>query len=101
MPGCIRFAGFEKLLARLKHFLRAPLTLGDGAAGPVDVGTRSRVRPIQKQHARPDVNGVFEMAVEIQVKALNEQLVGPAGPIDSSILTFPMRSELNASRFGH
>ena len=53
------------------------LPLGLRAARPLDVGARAIVMPIEKQHARPEVDGLFVVAGEVLVEAGEQELLDP------------------------
>ena len=53
------------------------LAFGLRAAGAIDIGTRPIVGPIEKQHARPEVDGLFELTGEVVIEAGHEQMLDP------------------------
>ena len=53
------------------------LALGLRAARALDVGARPVVRPIEEQHPRPEIDGLFELTGEIVIKAGHEQVLDP------------------------
>src|SRR5262249_55063194 len=71
----IAFTALEGRDARLQQFLGLTLLLGKRAARPLDVGARPRVAAIEKQRARPDVDGVVVLAREVMVEAGEQQLL--------------------------
>ena len=53
------------------------LAFGLRAARAIDVGARPIVGPIEKQHARPEVDGLFEFAGEVVIETGHEQMLDP------------------------
>ena len=56
---------------------RNALLLGLRAAGAIDVGARAIVIAIEKQHARPEVDGRFELVREIVIETGHEEMLDP------------------------
>jgi hypothetical protein len=69
------------MLAGLQEFVGLALTLGERRPRAVDVRPGPRMRAIEEQHARPDVNGFFVFAREVLIEPLYKQRVGLAVPI--------------------
>jgi len=76
-PGGVRFAALEGLLARVDELLGFALAFRDGAARALDVGTRPRVAAIEKEDARPDVDGQLVFAGEVVIQPAEQQLLDP------------------------
>ena len=75
MPRALGFALVEELAGRGEQLVRPALPLGQRGTGAIDIGAGARVRPIEEQHAGPDVDGVVVPAVEVAVQAVDEQRV--------------------------
>ena len=66
--------GFETLMdQRLGNALLLRLS----AARALDVGARPIVAAIEKQHASPEVDGLFEFTRKVVIKAGHEQVLDP------------------------
>ena len=70
-----RVAAVERGHAALQQFLGLPLPLGERAARPIDVRARAGVAAVEKQRARPDVDGEFVVGGEVMVEAGEQQLL--------------------------
>ncbi len=68
-----RLSLLQERVARVEHFLGAPLAFGDRRARAVDVGAGARVRSIQEQHPGPEVDGFVVPAVEIFVETVDKE----------------------------
>jgi hypothetical protein len=68
-------AGLKRRNPLMKDGLRLPLQLGLRAARAVDIRTRAIVVPIEEQHARPEVDGLFVLTEEVLVEPGKEQLL--------------------------
>ena len=62
LPGRFDLSPLERRDAVVKQLLRLALLLGHRAAGAIDVGACPRVIAIEKQRARPDVDGLRVIA---------------------------------------
>jgi hypothetical protein len=77
----------------VEQLFRFALALGERPARALDVGPRAGVSPVEKQHARPDVNRLLVPPREILVEPVEEQLldagvalgVGPAPSAGGSV----------------
>ena len=81
LAGSRSFALLHQGLALVQHLVGPPLTLGDGGPGAIDIGAGARVRSIEEQDARPEMDGFFVPAVEVFVETLDEQRFDAAVPI--------------------
>ena len=59
----------------MKDGLGLALQLGLRAARALDIGARAIVVAIEKQHARPEVDGLFVLTGEVLVEPGEEQLL--------------------------
>jgi hypothetical protein len=62
----------------LQGFLGASLSLHNRATGPVNVASSARVAPVEKQHPRPEVNGVFVLTEKIAIQPIDQEVVHAA-----------------------
>ena len=83
VPGGFGPSLLEQIVARLEHFLRLAVTLGEGRAGAIDVGAGARVVAIEEEDARPDVNRFFVLSGEVPIQAVDEQRFSPAVAVGS------------------
>ena len=67
-------AALERRGARVQQLLAFALTLGDGAAGALDVGPGARMAAIEEQDPRPDADGELVLTGKIMVEAGEEQV---------------------------
>ena len=67
------------------------LLLGLRAARAIDVGARAIVSAIEEQHARPEIDGRFELAREIVIEPRDEEMLDPR-------FVFGARVRLGAAR---
>ena len=75
--GAHHFALVERFEAFVHERFGDALLLGLRAARAIDVGARPIVVAIEEQHARPEVDGRFELAGEIVIEAGDEQMLDP------------------------
>ena len=68
------FSPLERGDAVLQQLLRLALPFGLGAAGALDVGARAVVMALEKDDARPDVDGLFVLRGEIVIEADQQEL---------------------------
>ena len=73
--GARHFAAVESLEAFVDQGFGDALLLGLRAARAIDVGARPIVVAIEEQHARPEVDGRFELAREIVIEARDEEIL--------------------------
>ena len=59
----------------VQQLIGLALPLGLRAASPVDVGACTRVPPVEKEHAGPDVDRLIELAAEIVVESCEQELL--------------------------
>ena len=59
----------------LQQFLGLALAFGEGAARPLDVRACPGVAAIEKQHARPDADGVVVLRGEVVIEPGEQQLL--------------------------
>jgi len=71
------FAFAECFKTFMHQRLGDTLLLGLRAAGALDVGASPIVLAIKEQHARPEVNGLFEFTRKVVIKAGHEQVLDP------------------------
>ena len=57
----------------MQHFVGAALPFAKGGAGAIDVGPCTRVRPIQEEHAGPEMDGFVVAAGEVLIETFDEQ----------------------------
>ena len=76
------FAALKRGDAAVQELLGLALALGERAAGPLDVGARTRMVAIQEERARPDVDGVLVAGGEIVVQTDQQQLLDLRVAID-------------------
>jgi hypothetical protein len=62
--GARHFAAIKRLEPFMHEGFRDALLLGLGAARAIDVGARPIVIAIEKEHARPEIDGLFELAAK-------------------------------------
>ena len=67
----------KRLDALVEHGFGFALSLGLSTARPLDVSAGAAVVPIEKQDARPEIDGLFVLIGEIQVEAREQQLLDP------------------------
>ena len=68
-------AALERGHTGLQQFLAFALTLGDRAAGALDVRAGARVRPIKKEDTGPDADCELVLSAEIMVEAGEEEFL--------------------------
>src|SRR6185436_15232986 len=68
-------AVLECLGAAMQQLVRLALALGLRAARTIDVRAGTRVAAIEKQDARPDVNGLFVIAGEVSIQTDEQELL--------------------------
>ena len=73
-PCFASVAAAERRGAVVQQFLGLPLPLGQRAARPLDVRARAGMAAIEKQRARPDVDGVLVLRGEVVIETGEEQL---------------------------
>ena len=66
-------SGFICLEAPVQKLFRLALTLGNRLSCAIDVGTGTVVIPVQKDHARPDIDRLFVFATEVVVETRKEK----------------------------
>ena len=71
------FAPVEGIEALVHERFGNALAFGLRAARAIDVGTRPIVGPIEKQHAGPEIDGLFEFAGEVVIETGHEQMLDP------------------------
>src|SRR5207249_4259685 len=69
------FAAAERLDAVLQQFFGFALSLGQGAAGALDVGAGAGMAAIEEEDARPDVDRVVVLRGEVMIEAGEQQLL--------------------------
>ena len=74
-PRAGRLTAIERRDAAMQQLFRLALPLGLRAARPLDVGARAIVAAVEKQHARPDVDGRLVVAGEVMIEPLQQQLL--------------------------
>jgi hypothetical protein len=67
----------ERVETLVNERLGNALLLGLRAAGAVDVSAGAVVRPVEKQHARPEIDGLFVLTREVVIEAGHEQMLDP------------------------
>lgn len=83
----VGLAAIDQILSGLEQLVGAALALGERRPRTVDVGARPRMRPVEEQHSRPDVNGVVVLVIEVAIQTLEEESldlrldVGVAGDV--------------------
>lgn len=77
-PSADDLATIERFEALVHERLRDSLLLGLSASGPIDIGARSIVGAIEKEHARPQVDGGIELTREIVIEPGDEQMLDAA-----------------------
>ena len=70
-------AVLECLGASMQQLVRLALALGLRAPRTIDVRAGPRVAAIEKQDARPDVNGLFVIAGEVSIQTDEQELLDP------------------------
>jgi hypothetical protein len=65
----------ERCHAAVEQLLGAALALGERATRPIDVRASTRLAPIEKERARPDVDRAFEASSEVVVESGKQQLL--------------------------
>jgi hypothetical protein len=60
--------------ARVNQFLTFALTLGNRAAGSLNVRARPSMAAVDEQGTRPNVNGEFVLASKVVIKSAQQQL---------------------------
>ena len=73
LTGRRGLALLEELVTGVQHLLRAALPLGYGGARAIDIGAGTRVRSIEEEDARPEMDGFFVPAVEVFVEAVDQE----------------------------
>ncbi len=71
-------AAGKHLGRRVEDLVGAALPLGQRRPRAADVGARPGMRAIEKQHARPDMNGVVVIAGEVALETFDEQRLDAA-----------------------
>jgi hypothetical protein len=67
--------------AAMEQLVGLPLTLGENRAGSLDVRTRAGMRPVEKQDARPRMDGPLVLAREVAIQSRIEQRVDRAAAV--------------------
>ena len=71
----VAVAALERRDAGLQQLFGFALPLGQRAARPLDVRARPRVAAIEKQRARPDVDGLVVLGGEVVIEAGEQELL--------------------------
>jgi hypothetical protein len=74
-PRLVGVAAIEGGHAGLQQFFGFALALGEGAPRPFDIGARPRVTAIEKQRARPDVDGQLVARREVVIETDEKELL--------------------------
>ncbi len=72
--GARDIAAIKRRETFVHELFRCPLLLRLRAARTIDVGSRTIVRPIEKEDAGPQVDGGFEFTGEIVIEAGDQEL---------------------------
>ena len=73
----VGLAAIEQRPARLEHLFGVTLLFAERRPGAIDVGAGPRVRAIQEQDARPEMNRVFVAAGEVADRARRRATLRP------------------------
>ena len=97
----VAFAALEGGDAILQQLFGFTLPLGEGAACPVDVGARPRMAAVEKERARPDIDGELVAAGEVVVETDQQELLDLGGAIRSRRDIRVSARGVGTKRIGH
>ena len=80
-PGFVAVASSERRQPLLQQLLGFSLPLGERAPRALDVRASPRVAAIEKQRARPDVDGVLVLGGEVVIQTDEQELLDLRVPI--------------------
>ena len=99
LPGRRAIAARERIGPGLKELFCLPLSFRERAPCPLDIRTRFPVGTIEKEHARPDVDGEIVTAGEIVIETGEQQLFDSGVTITIGVIG--IRGPIGAKRVGH
>lgn len=74
----------EPLAGGVQHLVGLTLALGERGPRPVDIRACARMRSVEKEDARPQVDGLLVLSQEIPFEAIDEERLRPAVAIDGT-----------------